>query len=144
MIYLKHTLLKQARALETPLVGPSIPRMKSILEPIQLKCAKNDEFIAIFSTLSCNEKIKVIRWIHLGITLNSIASQSWVWPLSELFTYRSEVGHNYTHICKKKAKLLSDSQSEQHFIIINIKSQSWFSKSMTTFSILNGAIRVIR
>lgn len=31
------TLLKQARTLGTPSVGPSIPGMKSILGPIQLK-----------------------------------------------------------------------------------------------------------
>lgn len=33
----EHTLLKQARTLGTPSLGPSMPGMKSILGPIQLK-----------------------------------------------------------------------------------------------------------
>ncbi|PON39579.1 hypothetical protein TorRG33x02_342330 [Trema orientale] len=33
----QHTLLKHARTLGTPSLGPSIPGMKSILGPIQLK-----------------------------------------------------------------------------------------------------------
>lgn len=34
---LEHTLLKHARTLGTPSLGPSMPGMKSILGPIQLK-----------------------------------------------------------------------------------------------------------
>ncbi len=37
MTKIDHTLLKHARTLGTPSVGPSMPGMKSIMGPIQLK-----------------------------------------------------------------------------------------------------------
>lgn len=56
----KHTLLKQARTLGTPSLGPSIPGMKSILGPIQLKGLTMVNSRP-FSAPSAAKKAKVMR-----------------------------------------------------------------------------------
>ena len=63
---LKLTLLKHARTLGTPSLGPSMPGMKSILGPIQLKglTMVNSRPFSAPSAVNNNNKKKKIRKIY--------------------------------------------------------------------------------